>query len=137
MNSGRKLILALAAAGTTMTAGAVQASQGSASITITGHVPVVCRVSMDNSASATLNANSIGGQLHEFCNNGAGYRVVATYSKQLAAGRLIVDGQTISLDGSGEVVISDVSHAASTMRTIAVESSVKSAGSIRFRIEPR
>ncbi|MGE8132307.1 hypothetical protein ACQKO5_01770 [Novosphingobium subterraneum] len=84
-----------------------------------------------------LSANGNKSKLREFCNNGAGYRVVATYSKQLAAGRLIVDGRTIALDGSGEVVISDVSHAAATTRSIAIEADGKAAGSIRFRIEPR
>ncbi|MGV3512401.1 MAG: hypothetical protein ACO1OX_10405 [Novosphingobium sp.] len=137
MISGRKTIFALAAIGTIAAGGAVQASQGTASITITGQVPLVCRISVDNSASALLNANGNKSELREFCNNGAGYRVVASYGKQLAAGRLIVDGQAIALDGSGEVVISDVAHAASIVRTIAVEGDGKTAGSIRFRIEPR
>lgn len=137
MISGRMAAFALATLGTVAAGGAVQASQGSASITITGQVPLVCRVSVDNSASAMLNANGNKSELREFCNNGAGYRVVATYSKQLAAGRLIVDGRAIALDGSGEVLISDVAHAAAKTRSIAIEANGKAAGSIRFRIEPR
>lgn len=84
-----------------------------------------------------MSANGNRSVLREFCNNGAGYRVVASYSKQLASGQLFVDGNAIALDGSGEVVVSDVSHAASTTRTIAVAGSDKASGSIRFRIEPR
>ncbi|MBF9151513.1 hypothetical protein [Novosphingobium jiangmenense] len=137
MVSGRTTLAALMVIGFLGAAGSVQASQGTASITITGQVPLVCRVSVDDSASAMMSANGNRSVLREFCNNGAGYRVVASYSKQLSAGQLVVDGQPIALDGSGEVVISDVSHAASTARTIAVSGSDKVAGSIRFRIEPR
>lgn len=137
MTNGKKAALAFTALAALGMAGAVQASQGVSTITISGQVPLVCRVSVDNSASAMLSANGNKSLLREFCNNGAGYRVVASFSKQLAAGRLIVDGRTIPLNASGEVVVSDVASAASSVRTIAVEGDAKLAGSIRFRIEPR
>lgn len=137
MTNGKKAALAFTALAALGMAGAVQASQGVSTITISGQVPLVCRVSVDNSASAMLSANGNKSLLREFCNNGAGYRVVASFSKQLAAGRLVVDGRTIPLNASGEVVVSDVASAASSVRTIAVEGDAKLAGSIRFRIEPR
>ncbi|MBB4613568.1 hypothetical protein [Novosphingobium taihuense] len=137
MNRGRKSILALAAVAALGVTGVVEASQGVATITISGQVPLVCRVSVDNSASVMLSANGNKSLLREFCNNGAGYRVVASYSKQLAAGRLVVDGRSIPLNASGEVLVSDVASAASSVRTIAIEGDGKLTGSIRFRIEPR
>lgn len=137
MNRGRKSVLAVAAIAMVGAAGVVQASNGISTITISGQVPLICRVSVDNSASAMLSPNGNKSLLREFCNNAAGYRVVATYSRQLAAGRLIVNGRTIPLDGSGEVLVSDVAYAASAVRTIAIEGDGKLAGSLRFRIEPR
>lgn len=137
MNRGRKSVLAVAAIAMVGAAGVVQASNGISTITFSGQVPLICRVSVDNSASAMLSANGNKSLLREFCNNGAGYRVVATYSRQLATGRLIVDGRTIPLNGSGEVLVSDVAYAASAVRTIVIEGDGKLAGSLRFRIEPR
>lgn len=137
MQLTNKTMLALATTGIAISAVPVNASESIASISITGQVPVICRLSVDNSASAMFNANGNKASLREFCNNGAGYRVVASYTKQLSAGRLIVDGTVIPLNASGEVVVSDVSHASSLVRTIAIEGDAKLAGAIRFRIEPR
>ncbi|MCX7284627.1 MAG: hypothetical protein NTX28_11400 [Novosphingobium sp.] len=137
MKITNKSMLALAGASSAMLAVPVNATENVASISITGQVPVICRLSVYNSASAMFSVNGNKASLREFCNNGAGYRVVASYSKQLNAGRLIVDGTVIPLDASGEVVVSDVSHASSLVRSIAIEGDAKLAGAIRFRIEPR
>lgn len=137
MNYFQKSAAALALSGIVASGTIANAAPGISSITISGQVPLVCRVSVDNTASAMLSANGNKAQLREFCNNGAGYKVVASFSKQISAGRLLVDGVAIPLGSNGEVVISDVSHAASTVRSIAVEGDGKLAGSIRFRIEPR
>lgn len=117
--------------------GAVSASNAMSSLRIHGTVPVVCRVTIENGASGTVSASQARGTLREFCNNGAGYRVVASYSPQLASGRLIIDGQVLNLGTSGEVVVSDSNHAASATRSIQIESNGSKGGSIRFRIEPR
>lgn len=137
MNYFQTSAAALALSGIVASGNIANAAPGISSITISGQVPLVCRVSVDNTASAMLSANGNKAQLREFCNNGAGYRVVASFSKQISAGRLLVDGVAVPLGSDGEVVISDVSHAASTVRSIAVEGDGKLAGSIRFRIEPR
>lgn len=137
MNYLQKSALALAIPSVMASAAVVHATPGISSITISGQVPLVCRVSVDNTASAMLSANGNKAELREFCNNSAGYRVVASFSKQISTGRLLVDGVAIPLSSNGEVVISDVAHAASTVRSIAVEGDGKLAGSIRFRIEPR
>lgn len=137
MNYFQKSAAALALSGIVASGNIANAAPGISSITISGQVPLVCRVSVDNNASAMLSANGNKANLREFCNNGAGYRVVASFSKQISAGRLLVDGVAVPLGSDGEVVISDVSHAASTVRSIAVEGDGKPAGSIRFRIEPR
>ncbi|MDT0508327.1 hypothetical protein [Novosphingobium sp. MMS21-SN21R] len=130
-------ILLATVAGSAGMAGAVSATEAVSTINIRGTVPVVCRVSVESGASATLSANQIQGTLREFCNSGAGYRVLASYSPQLASGKLIVDGRVFNLDGSGEIVISDSSHAAISAREIVIDSNGKKGGSIRFRIEPR
>lgn len=137
MNHLQKSAIALALSGVMASASIVHAAPGISSISISGQVPLVCRVSVDNTASAMLSSNGNKAELREFCNNGAGYRVVASFSKQLSAGRLLVDGVAVPLGSNGEVVVSDVSHAASTVRSIAIEGDGKLAGSIRFRIEPR
>ena len=137
MNYFQKSAAALALSGIVASGNIANAAPGISSITISGQVPLVCRVSVDNNASAMLSANGNKAHLREFSNNGAGYRVVASFSKQISAGRLRVDGVAVPLGSDGEVVISDVSHAASTVRSIAVEGDGKLAGSIRFRIEPR
>ena len=124
-------------AGLAATAGAVSASEAVTTIGIRGTVPVVCRVNVESGASATLGSNQIQGTLREFCNSGAGYRVVAKYSPQLASGRLIIDGRILNLDDSGEVVVSDSSQAAFVARSITIDSDGQRGGSIRFQIEPR
>ncbi len=132
-----KAIVLAAAAGSVGMAGAGSATEAASTINIRATVPVVCRVNVESGAGSTLSSNQVQGTLREFCNSGAGYRVVASYSPQLASGRLIVDGRVLNLDGSGEVVISDSSHAAISARSIVIEGTGKKGGSIRFRIEPR
>lgn len=132
-----RAIAAGAIAGLAATASIVSASEAVTTIGIRGTVPVVCRVNLENGASTSLGSNQVQGTLREFCNSGAGYRVVAKYSPQLASGRLIIDGRVLNLDRTGEVVISDSSHAAFVARSITIDSNGKNGGSIRFQIEPR
>lgn len=132
-----KAIVLGAVAGLAAPTGAVSASEAVTTIGIRGTVPVVCRVNLENGASATLGSSQVRGTLREFCNSGAGYRVVAKYSPQLASGRLIVDGRVLNLDRSGEVVISDSAHAGIVARSITIDSNGRNGGSIRFQIEPR
>lgn len=137
----RSLAIALAAVVMVGTAGAAAPSANVAGMTtigLRGFVPVVCRVSLDASATSTLAGKRTLGTMNEFCNSPAGYRVVANYSPTLASARLVVDGIAIPLDRSGSVVVSQSDHAGIAARAVRLELPYDTApGSLRFRIEAR
>jgi hypothetical protein len=99
---------------------------------ISGTVAVSCRVSVEGQLSGSAQAT-----LREFCNNGAGYRVYADHSADLADASLTVAGRTIKLSDQGSTLISESPSAA--IATHALSLSVPAGvqgGSLSFRIVP-
>lgn len=106
-------------------------------IGIVGYVPVICRASVDAAVIAPGAGVASLGTLNEFCNSPNGYRVVASYSPSLAAGRLVVDGTAIELGDSGAVVVSQSDAAAIAQHSVSLElPEGVTDGALNFRIEP-
>lgn len=117
-----------------------QGERGAAQVRIgmTGHVPVICRVSIDRAMIPGDAGQFSIGTLSEFCNNPNGYRVVMDYSALAGGGHLLVDGQEIALDEAGSVVVSRSAGAAVVKRSLAVSlARGGQAGTFTFRIEPQ
>lgn len=140
----KKLTIAIAFAAamisTNASAGSLDQGAGSAEyrIAISGHVPVICRVQVDETMVAPSTGTVSLGTLKEFCNNANGFRVVADYSPALAGASLIVDGRTIALGQSGSVIVAESNQPANL--TVPVELALAEggqSGNLQFRIEPR
>lgn len=105
-------------------------------IGVEGHVPVICRVSVDAAQVSGAGTTSLG-ELKEFCNNAHGYKVVADYSPVLTGASLVVDGVEIPLNGSGSVIVSQSSTAAMANRKVELKlAGAAQPGSLTFRIQP-
>ena len=76
-------------------------SSGSKSITVSGQVPVICRVS--HSGEVTNQGQSFGlGKLLEYCNAPGGFSLQVNYTPgSLKGAALQVGEKSIILDGSG------------------------------------
>ena len=76
-------------------------SSGSKSITVSGQVPVICRVS--HSGEVTNQGQSFGlGKLLEYCNAPGGFSLQVNYTPgSLKGAALQVGEKSIVLDGSG------------------------------------
>lgn len=139
-----RLPLAVAASvlaiGTTASAVApeVALQSGRATFEISGVVPVMCRASVDSTSLPLVAGRIEMGSLHEFCNNPAGYTVVADYSRNLAGAQLYVDGRAIELGRQGSTVVSGADGASIATHAVALELPAKAqAGMISFRVETR
>lgn len=131
----------LALLATTMPAQAIApgigVDSGQFTIGISGFVPVICRASVEVSMAAPDNGMVQLGSLKEFCNSPNGYRVHADFSASLNAARLVVDGEDVSLDQGGSVVVSESDRAAiDTHDLTLVLPEGTQTGSLSFRIEP-
>lgn len=135
-----KIAAAVAASAVLVGMAPASYAQGGASqyrIGVEGHVPVICRVSVDANQVANASGTASLGNLNEFCNNAHGYQVVAEYSPVLAGASLIVDGVEIPLDNSGTVTVSRSATAASTNRTVELKlAGSAQPGALSFRIMP-
>ena len=102
-----------------------------------GHVPVICRATVEASISAPSRGVIQLGRLKEFCNNANGYEVWVDYSPQLSGSLLMVDGQVIRLAGAQSVQISQTSHAAIQSRDLVLNlQGQRPNGSLSFRVVP-
>lgn len=111
---------------------------GRMTVEFSGVVPVVCRASVDATSVAPAAGTVNLGSLSEFCNNPAGYTVIADYSKSLVGARLIVDGQPVHFNASGSSVVTRSNLPAITSHAVSLElPKGVSSSSISFRIEPR
>lgn len=116
----------------------VALQSGKATFEISGVVPVMCRASVDSTSLPLVAGRIDMGSLHEFCNNPAGYRVVADYSRNLAGAKLYVDGRAIELGTQGSVIVSGADSAAIASHAIELElPATAQAGMISFRVETR
>ncbi len=126
------------ALGATAAGAAPQSGSSQMSIDIVAKVPVICRTQMIGTPVAAAGNTYRLGALSEFCNNAAGYRVIADYSPSLANAKLMVDGKPVPLNKSGSAVVSQSSRAAIASHDVTLELAKGGApdGSISFRIEP-
>lgn len=109
------------------------------SIGITGFVPVICHARVTANSVAVDPGTVTLGELREFCNNAAGYRVVADYSPSLAHATLVVDGVEVPLSDTGSTVVSLSNRPAIDTHdlALAIPEDKTIDGNISFRIEPR
>jgi hypothetical protein len=110
-----------------------------ATVTISGHVPLICRVSFAGGAGS-FDASGVArlGTTTEFCNDADGYRLYASASSDADAAMLVVDGRSVSLVPGADVLIHDSRGPASTSRPIdyqVVEGA--GGGSVTLRIEAK
>ena len=98
---------------------------------IQGTVPLSCRVTIEGELAPGGTA-----VLREFCNNSAGYQVVADHSPELAGAELVVDGNAVTLS-EGSTIVSRSTAARIATRQISLQLPAGTdAGSISFRIVP-
>lgn len=136
-----KIAVAAIALGATAPAIGVNPGVGvdhaSATIGITGFVPVVCTARVAESTLPVAAGTAQLGKLREFCNSPGGYRVVADYSPSLVHAKLLVDGKPIPLAKDGSVTVSRSNGPAIDSRLLALELPKNATGgSISFRMEP-
>lgn len=132
MNAKHKLVgAAILACCTATSAGASEYSIG-----IFGEVPVICRATVDATATVDAQGNSALGQLNEFCNSAGGYRVFVEHSADLTGASLVVDGKAIPLANEGGTLISSSPTAARATHSLALAGSAAANGTLVFRIEP-
>ena len=128
-----------AALASAMAIGSASAAQpASFELRLRGQVPVICRATVETSASQQQRGVIQLGQLKEFCNNATGYEVWVDYSANLSGTTLMVDGQAVRLAGNHSVRISTSSHAASQSRDLALSlpGNRQANGSLSFRVVP-
>ena len=116
---------------------ASQAQNAQYRIGVEGHVPVICRVSLDASVVDASTGTATLGQLKEFCNNARGYQVIADYAPTLAGASLIVDGVEVPLSSTGSVMISRSDRAAKAEHKVELKlAGSAQPGPLSFRIQP-
>lgn len=125
-------VMALAALAPT----AASASSSTATITIRGFVPVICRANFDSAPSMGANGVEELGNIDEFCNSGGGYRVIVDYDPGVDPGSLVIDGRQVALDGSGTAVIDQSSGPAIASRSLGYIPGNQPINNLHIRVEP-
>jgi hypothetical protein len=119
--------------------GATATGASSATINISGHVPLTCTVNFAGGSGA-FNDDGVArlGSTSEFCNNAQGYRLYAYASPDSADGALLVNGRQIALAPGREVLIAENTSPARTSRAIDYRvDEGEGGGSVTLRIEAR
>ena len=117
--------------------GAAAFGTSSATISISGHVPLTCQVSFAGGSGAFNDAGVARlGSTSEFCNNAQGYRLYAYASPDAAEGALLVNGRQIALGPGREGLIDVTSSPARSSRAIDyLVAEGEGGGSVTLRIE--
>lgn len=115
-----RIKMLLAAAAVLGAATSAAAAPNSYDLRLEGHVPVICRVNLENSAASTIQATELG-RMTEFCNSAAGYEVWLSHAQGLRDAAVYVDGQRIALSATGATLISRSATAASQARTVRLD----------------
>jgi|WetSurMetagenome_2_1015567.scaffolds.fasta_scaffold635916_2 hypothetical protein len=105
------------------------------SISIHGIVPLICRVDF-LPASAVQDGQVQLGTLQEFCNSGYGYQVVADYPSTDDPGMLVIDGQRVTLSGSGHAVLAVMDGPRAINQTLAYVPGKSPITAIRIQLLP-
>ena len=113
-------------------------NSGTYQISMKGFVPIVCRVSIDDSVKATGDNIIDLGQMNEFCNNANGYRIFVDHASDASGAALIIDGQRVELSAQGSTVIYQSNTAAKRSHRISLDVTQHKGpiGSLWFRIQP-
>lgn len=97
-------------------------------LNLRGEVPTVCRAEIKD---ATLGeTGEMTARLHEFCNSGAGYSVYAVASNPEL--RVSVDGQLVSAQADGRLLLSRASQPTIATREISLAGAA--GGTIRITV---
>lgn len=118
--------------------GSLNVGRSDTTIRITGFVPVICHARVTASMVNATPGTVALGELNEFCNNAAGYRVYADYSPSMANMKLVVAGREVELGESGTVLVSTANHANIDSKSLSLqvgESPQQVGNFISFRIE--
>lgn len=116
----------------------LQVNSGTYQISISGFVPVLCRVSVDNNIKQ-MGENIINlGQMSEFCNDEHGYRIFVDHAASASGAAIIVDGRRVELSPQGSTLIyqSDAPARRSHQVTLDISNHPESIGGLWFRIQP-
>lgn len=114
-----------------------RSATGGYQIEVSGHVPVICRVSIDSSSIPEATGRVSLGTMTEFCNNPSGYRVVLEHRAFSGPAILIVDGREIPLSSDQASVVSQSSNPAFTKHKVELDlGEGGQVGVLAFRIEP-
>ena len=111
-------------------------ASATATLTLRGFVPVICRANFQSAPSEGANGVEQLGSIDEFCNDGGGYRVVVDYDPGTDPGSLVVDGRQVVLDGSGTAVIAESSGPAINTRTLGYIPGEQPISNLHIRVEP-
>lgn len=130
--AGGMASLALATA-----AAAQPAGQAGYSLELRGHVPVICRVSLNQTQAAAAEGVQPLGAMTEFCNSAGGYQVWIDHQPG-AEGAVWVDGRRVALSNSGSTLISHSATAARRSRNLQLElqTSAAAPASLSLRVVP-
>ena len=126
----KMLVAAVAACGFV---NAANAAPGGYELRIEGHVPVICRVDLENGSAPAGQATDLG-RMSEFCNNAAGYEVWLSHAQGLSSAAVYVDGQRIALSPTGSTLISHSATAASTVHDLRLDPGADQVGNLSLRI---
>lgn len=98
------------------------ASGANGTISMRTIVPVVCTLSVSGEG-AYIDEDSVAlGAVQELCNGANGYAITVSYSPgTLVGARLNLGGDTVTLDGSGTAVVSDVDGAGYRVRALSLD----------------
>ncbi|NJR20260.1 MAG: hypothetical protein HC777_01395 [Hyphomonadaceae bacterium] len=110
-----------------------------ATVTISGHVPLICRVNFAGGDGA-FNQSGVArlGTTTEFCNDADGYRLYASASHDADPANLIVGGRAVALVPGADVMIFDSQGPASASRSIDYHvGEGGGGGSVTLRIEAK
>jgi hypothetical protein len=103
---------------------------------VTTVVPLDCTVRLSD--TTLVASRETVGVTSEFCNNGTGYRLIATPTGNVTGSRLIVDGREIRLEAGIDVVLASEPQAAIRERAISfVAHSDDASGELSVRVETR
>ena len=114
-------VLCFAAFGTTFIPDSrVEADPSRAGIGVSGYVAVFFLAELSGGIFPTSGRIALG-QLTELCNTSSGYRVIMSYPSGLQGARILVDGISTTLDGSGQAIIADSRTAAYRVRQLELD----------------
>jgi hypothetical protein len=126
LDTGLKAVLATAVVASAVS---VSAYTSSSSIRLEAEVPLVCSVALSGgSTTFDSNGRALLGQTQEFCNNAAGYVLLASATGDVDGAFIWVDGQRFALSANREFPIATVSSAARLGRSIQFDAGITNGG---------